>query len=63
MSCDVMQDGRVQPGDQVLCVNGQNLLGKSNSDAMAVLKNALADIKPGTSSIQLVGTAALLLRL
>ena len=51
------QDGRVQPGDQVLCVNGQNLLGRSNSDAMAVLKKALAEIKPATNTIQLVRVA------
>ena len=44
----------MQPGDQVLCVNGNNLLDRSNSEAMAVLKSALAQIKPGTNSIQLV---------
>ena len=44
----------MQPGDQVLCVNGHNLLERSNSEAMAVLKSALAQIKPGTNSIQLV---------
>ena len=54
-SCDItIQDGRVQPGDQVLCVNGHNLLGRSNSDAMSVLKKALGEINPGTNSIQLV---------
>ena len=55
ISCNVtMQDGRVQPGDQVLCVNGHNLLGKSNSDAMTVLKKALGEINPNSNSIQLV---------
>ena len=55
MSCDMkMQDGRLQPGDQVLCVNGHNLLGQSNSDAMTVLKKALGEINPGSKSIQLV---------
>ena len=44
----------MQPGDQVLCVNGHNLLDQSNSEAMIVLKSALAQIKPGTNSIQLV---------
>ena len=44
----------MQPGDQVLCVSGHNLLDRSNSEAMAVLKSALAQIKPGTNSIQLV---------
>ena len=58
MSCDIiMQDGRVQPNDQVLCVNGHNLLGRSNSDAMNVLKKALAEINPGTNTIQLVCVA------
>ena len=64
MSCDVtMQDGRVQPGDQVLCVNGHNLLGQSNSDAMVVLKKALAigEINPGSNSIQLVCVAMVIL--
>ena len=55
MSCDmIMQDGRVQPGDQVLLVNGHNLLGRSNSDAMSALKKAMDDINPNTKSIQLV---------
>ena len=57
------QDGRVQPGDQVLCVNGQNLLGKSNSDAMVVLKKALAEIKPATNMIQLVCVAVAIILL
>lgn len=48
------QDGRVQPGDQVLCVNGHNLLDKSNSEAMTVLKTALGEIKAGANSVQLV---------
>lgn len=51
----------MQPGDQVLCVNGHNLLDRSNSDAMAVLKNALAQIKPGTNSIQLVRIVMILM--
>ena len=44
----------MQPGDQVLCVNGHNLLDQSNSEAMAVLKSALAQIKPGINSVNLV---------
>lgn len=37
------QDGRLHKNDQVLSVNGHNLLGHSNHEAMDILKQAMAD--------------------
>ena len=44
------QDGHMQLGDQVMCVNGPILLDWSNSKPMPVLKSALTQIKPGINS-------------
>lgn len=38
----VLQDGRLCRGDQLLCINSQSLLGKSNSDALDMLRKTLA---------------------
>lgn len=35
-----MEDGRLRPGDRLLAVDGVELTGKSQSEAVAVLRNA-----------------------
>lgn len=35
-----MEDGRLKPGDRLLAVDGVELTGKSQSEAVAVLRNA-----------------------
>lgn len=42
MSYYVLQDGRLSRGDQLLCINSQSLLGKSNSEALDTLRKTLA---------------------
>lgn len=40
------RDGRLRMNDQLICVNGVSLLGKSNSEAMQTLKHAIVN-NPG----------------
>lgn len=35
-----VEDGRLKPGDRLLEVNGVEMTGKSQADAVAVLRNA-----------------------
>ena len=37
----VSRDGRIQPGDIILAVNGESLEGKSNKQAVALLRQAV----------------------
>jgi hypothetical protein len=42
------KDGRLIPNDQLININGFSLLGKSNEEAMQILREAmLVEIKPG----------------
>ena len=36
------KDGRLQPNDQLLEVNGNSLLGKSNQDAIEILRTSMS---------------------
>ena len=40
--------------DQLLCINSQSLLGRSNNEALEVLRGALATASGESSSVQLV---------
>ena len=48
------QDGWVCRNDQLLCINGQSLLGRSNHEALEVLRGALASASVKSSTIQLM---------
>lgn len=37
-----MQDGRLRVNDQLLAVNGESLLGKSNHEAMETLRRSMS---------------------
>ena len=42
------KDGRLRPNDQLVNINGFSLLGKSNEDAMLILREAMmVESKPG----------------
>lgn len=42
------KDGRLRPNDQLISINGYSLLGKSNEEAMAILREAMmVESKPG----------------
>lgn len=47
-------DARVCRNDQLLCINSQSLLGRSNNEALEVLRGALATASGESSSVQLV---------
>lgn len=49
--CAAAYDGRLLVGDQLLSVNGQSLVGKTNDDALETLRKALAQNRP---EVQLV---------
>ena len=49
--CAAAYDGRLQVGDQLLSVNAQSLVGKTNDNALETLRKALAQNRP---EIQLV---------
>ena len=49
-----LQDGRLCRGDQLLCINSQSLLGKSNSEALDTLRKTLATATDSGSKIKLV---------
>ena len=48
------QDGRLVKNDQILYVNGQNLTGKSNQEALEILRKALSSANDRDSKIRLV---------
>ena len=51
---DVVQDGRLYRGDQLLAINSQSLLGRSNAEALDTLRKALATATDSSSKIKLV---------
>uniref|UniRef100_UPI00358F8C81 partitioning defective 3 homolog isoform X2 n=1 Tax=Myxine glutinosa TaxID=7769 RepID=UPI00358F8C81 len=48
------KDGRLRVDDQLIAMNGESLLGKSNLEAMEALRKALANDDTHTKSLQLV---------
>ena len=48
------QDGRLCRGDQLLAINSQSLLGKSNAEALDTLRKTLAMATNKGSKIKLV---------
>uniref|UniRef100_A0A8C4WVB0 PDZ domain-containing protein n=1 Tax=Eptatretus burgeri TaxID=7764 RepID=A0A8C4WVB0_EPTBU len=48
------KDGRLRVDDQLIAVNGESLLGKSNLEAMEALRKALANDDAHAKSLQLV---------
>lgn len=55
-----MQDGRLHVNDQLLAVNGESLLGKSNHEAMETLRRSMSMEGNLRGMIQLVVLRALL---
>lgn len=55
-----MQDGRLRINDQLLAVNGESLLGKSNHEAMETLRRSMSMEGNLRGMIQLVVLRALL---
>ncbi|GAA6091253.1 par-3 family cell polarity regulator beta a isoform X1, partial [Tachysurus ichikawai] len=51
-SCN--QDGRLQVNDQLVAVNGESLLGRSNNDAMETLRRSMSMEGNQRETIQLV---------
>ena len=50
----ISQDGRLSRGDQLLAINSQSLLGKSNAEALDTLRKALTTATGSGSKIKLV---------
>ena len=48
------QDGHLSRGDQLLAINSQSLLGKSNSEALDTLRKTLSSATDSESKIKLV---------
>ena len=44
------QDGRLMKNDQILYVNGQNLTGKSNQEALDILRKAISSANDDSDS-------------
>lgn len=55
-----MQDARLHVNDQLLAVNGESLLGKSNHEAMETLRRSMSMEGNLRGMIQLVVLRALL---
>lgn len=55
-----MQDGRLRVNDQLLAVNGESLLGKSNHEAMETLRRSMSMEGNLRGMIQLVVLRTLL---
>ena len=53
-SLPLSQDGRLCRGDQLLRINAQSLLGKSNSEALDTLRKTLATATDNGAKIKLV---------
>ena len=51
---DITQDGRLSRGDQLLAINSQSLLGRSNAEALDTLRKALTMATDSGSKIKLV---------
>ena len=50
----IPQDGRLSRGDQLLAINSQSLLGRSNAEALDTLRKALATATDSGSKIKVV---------
>lgn len=53
------QDGRLQVNDQLMTINGESLLGRSNNDAMETLRRSMSMEGNQRGTIQLVILRAL----
>ena len=50
----IPQDGRLIRGDQLLAINSQSLLGRSNAEALDTLRKTLATATDSGSKIKVV---------
>lgn len=48
------QDGRLRVNDQLIAVNGESLLGKTNQDAMETLRKSMSTEGNKRGTIQLI---------
>lgn len=49
-----LQDGRLRINDQLIAVNGESLLGKTNQDAMETLRKSMSTEGNKRGMIQLI---------
>lgn len=52
--CVDLQDGRLHVNDQLIAVNGESLLGKTNQDAMETLRKSMSIESNKRGMIQLI---------
>ena len=52
--CSCVQDGRLRVNDQLIAVNGESLLGKTNQDAMETLRLSMSTEGNKRGMIQLI---------
>lgn len=53
-TCFSSQDGRLRVNDQLIAVNGESLLGKTNQDAMETLRRSMSTEGNKRGMIQLI---------
>lgn len=54
VKCLSPQDGRLRVNDQLIAVNGESLLGKTNQDAMETLRKSMSTEGNKRGMIQLI---------